>query len=98
MRIFKADQTAVYLDARSANHYAKGTIPGAHNVPADKLASGGLKQAPLPEDDFNRRIVLFGADAAQARQLADALRERPWHNVAYYPRTFEQLAAALGTK
>ena len=25
------------------------------------------------------------ADGAQARKLADALRERPWHNVTYYP-------------
>jgi rhodanese-related sulfurtransferase len=98
VRIFKADQTAVYFDARSPDEYAKGSIAGAHNVPADKLASGGLKLAPLPEDDFNRRIVLFGADGAQARKLADALRERPWHNVTYYPGTFEQLAAAIGRK
>jgi hypothetical protein len=59
------------------------------------LAGGGLKKAPLPEDDFNRRIILFGKDAAEARQLADAMRERPWHNVAYYPGTFESLAAAI---
>jgi rhodanese-related sulfurtransferase len=98
VRIFKADQTAVYLDARSVGDYAKGSILGAHSVPADKLAAGGLKQAPLPEDDFNRRIVLFGTDGAQARKLADALRERPWHNVSYYPGTFEHLAAALGSK
>ena len=57
-----------------------------------------MKLAPLPEDDFNRRIVLFGTDGVQARKLAAALRERPWHNVAYYPGTFEQLAAAIGSK
>ena len=94
-RIFKLDQTAVYLDARSAAEFAKGSLRGAHSVPADGLAGGGLKKAPLPEDDFNRRIILFGKDAAEARQLADAMRERPWHNVAYYPGTFESLAAAI---
>lgn len=94
-RIFKLDRTAVFFDARSADQFAKGGLPGTHNVPADQLASGGLKKAPLPEDDFNRRIILFGQDAAQARKLADALRERPWHNVAYFPGTFEALAAAL---
>lgn len=94
-RIFKLDRTAVFFDARSADQFAKGSLPDTHNVPADQLALGGLKTAPLPEDDFNRRIILFGQDAAQARKLADALRERPWHNVAYFPGTFEALAAAL---
>jgi rhodanese-related sulfurtransferase len=94
-RIFRLDQTAVYFDARSAAEFAKGTLPGAHSVPADRLAAGGLKKAPLPEDDFNRRIILFGRDATEARQLAEAMRERPWHNVAYYPGTFESLVAAI---
>lgn len=95
MRIFKTDRTAVFFDARSAVEFAKGSLPGAQSVPADQIASGGMKKAPMPEDDFNRRIVLFGQDGAQARALADALRERPWHNVAYFPGSFDDLAAAL---
>ena len=98
MRIFKADQTAVFLDARSPDEFAKGSLSGAHNVPADELASGKLKKIPLPEDDFNRRIVLFGRDAAQARKLAEVLSKRPWHNVAYFPGSFEALAGAIGAK
>jgi Rhodanese-related sulfurtransferase len=94
-RIFKADQTAVFIDGRSAEEYAKGSLPGAHSMPTDDMASGKLKKLPLPEDDFNRRVVLFGRDAAQARKLADVLSKRPWHNVAYYAGSFETLAAAL---
>jgi hypothetical protein len=52
----------------------------------------------LPEDDFNRRVVLFGRDAAQARQLADVLKKRPWHNVAYFAGSYEVLAAAVRAK
>lgn len=94
-RIFHADRTAVFFDARSAEEFAKGSLPGAHNVPADQLASGALDKAPLPLDDFNTRIVLFGRDAAQARALADAMSKKPWHNVMYFPGTFESLKSAL---
>jgi hypothetical protein len=51
-------------------------LPDARNLTLEnvdatiqKLASGELQNAPLPEDDFNTRIVLFGRDYAQARQL-----------------------------
>lgn len=95
LRIFKADRTAVFFDARSAEEFSKGSLPGAHNVPADAIASGGLQKAPLPEDDFNTRIVLFGRDFTQAHILADALSTRPWHNVTYFPGTFETLRTAI---
>jgi len=94
-RIFKADLTAVYIDARAAEDFAKGSIPGAISAPADDVVSGKLKKMALPEDDFNRRIVLFGTDAAQARKLADFMSKRPWHNVSYFPGSYDSLAAAL---
>jgi hypothetical protein len=53
---------------------------------------------PLPRDDFNTRIVLFGRDAAQARALAEAFSTRPWHNVMYFPGTFDDLAAAVRSR
>ncbi len=49
----------------------------------------------MPLDDFNRRVIIFGKDFAQARALADLLSKRPWHNVMYYPGSYETLAAAL---
>lgn len=95
LRIYRVDQTAVFFDARSAEEFAMGSLPGALNVPADKLTSNGLQKAPLPRDDFNTRIVLFGRDSAQARTLADAFSKTPWHNVTYFPGTFETLGAAI---
>jgi rhodanese-related sulfurtransferase len=96
VRIFTHDQTAVFLDARSAEEFAKGSLPGAHNLPPE--AAAHVKGSPMPLDDFNTRIVLFGRDATQARALADALSKRPWHNVAYFPGSFEKLSAALTAK
>jgi rhodanese-related sulfurtransferase len=97
-RIFKADQTAVFLDGRPAAEFAGGSLAGAHSAPADEVAAGRLTRLPLPEDDFNRRIVLFGRDAAQARKLAEVLSKRPWHNVTYFPGSFETLAAAFNDR
>jgi len=96
LRIFKVDQTAVFFDARTTQEFAKGSIPGARNVPADKLASDGLRDAPLPRDDFNTRIIIFGRDFAEARALADALSKTPFHNVTYFPGTFDELVAVAG--
>jgi rhodanese-related sulfurtransferase len=94
-RIFDADRTAVYIDARPAAEFAKGSLRGARSMPVDDMASGKLKKLPLPLDDFNTRVVLFGHDGTQARKLADILSKRPWHNVTYYPGSFESLKAAL---
>jgi rhodanese-related sulfurtransferase len=98
VRIFGADRTAVFLDGRLPEQFARGSISGAHNVPATELATGKLTKIPLPEDDFNRRIILFGDDAGEARKLAELLSKRPWHNIAYFAGSFEALSAAVQLK
>lgn len=94
-RIITADRTAVFIDARSPDEFAQISLPGARNLPPDDASSLPFEQLPLPDDDFNRRIVLFGRDAAQALQLAEVLRERPWQNVSYFPGTFQALAGMI---
>lgn len=102
VRIVRADQTAVLIDARPAEDFARGSLPGARNLTTETLddtlkqmMSGKLTNPPLPLDDFNRRVVLFGQSAAQVLGLANAMSKRPWHNVAYFPGSYEELAAAL---
>jgi rhodanese-related sulfurtransferase len=94
-RVFKIDQSAVFIDGRAPDEFTEGSLPGAQSMPADELAAGRLKKLPLPEDDFNRRIILFGQNGAQARKLANVLSKRPWHNVVYFGGTFDDLAAAV---
>jgi rhodanese-related sulfurtransferase len=98
LRIFNVDRTAVFFDARDAEEFSRGSLPGAHNVPIDKLGNGALENAPLPPDDFNTRVVLFGRDGAQARRLADLIGKTPYQNVSYYPGAFDTLAAAVKSK
>jgi rhodanese-related sulfurtransferase len=95
VRVFKGDRTAIFVDTRSKLDFASGTLPDAVNIPADELTAGNLKQLPLPDDDFNRRIVLFDNDGARARKTAEILSTRPWHNVAYFPGSLKELRAAL---
>ncbi|WP_146617928.1 rhodanese-like domain-containing protein, partial [Rhodoplanes serenus] len=77
-RIISADRTAVFLDGRPAADFARGSVAAAHNAPAEDLTSGALKKLPLPDDNFNRRIVVFARDGVQARAMADVLGTRPW--------------------
>jgi rhodanese-related sulfurtransferase len=95
-RVFGVDRTAVFFDARNPDDFAKGSLAGAHNVPADK--AGALEKAPLPRDDFNTRVLLFGRDGAQARKLADLISKTPYQNVSYFPGTYDALAAAVKAK
>jgi rhodanese-related sulfurtransferase len=104
-RIFKADRTAVFIDARPAEDFAKGSLPGARNLTTESLdetlkqmMSGKLTNPPLPLDDFDRRVVLFGRDGAQVLRLAKAMSNRPWYNVMYFPGKYEDLAAGLQPK
>jgi rhodanese-related sulfurtransferase len=98
LRVYKIDQTAVFLDARSAEDFAQGSLAATHNVPADRLATDGLKKAPMPNSDFNTRVVVFGRDVGQARALADAIGRTPYQNVSYFPGAYDALAAAVGAK
>lgn len=105
VRIFKADRTAVFIDARPAEDFAKGSLPGARNLTTESLddtlkqmMSGKLTNPPLPLDDFNRRIVLFGLDGSQVLGLAKAMSKRPWYNVMYFPGSYDDLAAGLQQK
>jgi rhodanese-related sulfurtransferase len=97
-RVLKLDQTAVFFDARAADDFAKGTVPGAHNIPPEKQSPAGMKGIQMPEDDFNTRIILFGRDGDQAHALAEAFSKRPWHNVMYFTGSYADLARAIAKK
>jgi len=96
VRIFGVDRTALFFDTRSAVEFAQASIPGTHNVPAERVAAEGIQFAPLPRDDFITRIVVFGRDGAQARSVAEALGHSPFHNVTYFAGSYAAVAAALG--
>jgi len=98
VRIYDVDRTAVYFDGRSPEDFAKNNIPGTHNVPVEQLDAGILDKAPKPRQDLNTRIILFADSGEHAYKLAEAMAESPYHNVNYYPGTFESLQKAIQEK
>jgi len=97
--VLQHDRTAVFLDARNAEEFNAGSLPGARNIPQSVVEPGkdvgevrrAKDDGRLPMEDHNTRIVVFGRDATQARALAEAIAREAFHNVAYFPGQFDAL-------
>jgi len=87
------DKTAVLLDARGTSD-----VPGAKGI-----ALADVKKAKddgrLPMEDHNTRILVLGANAAQARALAEAVAKEAFNNVAFFAGDASQVHGATpGTR
>ncbi len=97
------DGTAVVIDTRPAASFAAGSLPQARNIPRDLVLpgkdAGEVRRAKddgrLPMEDHNTRIVVVGRDARNARYVAEALAREAFHNVSYFPGSFEEARKAL---
>ena len=97
------DRTAVWIDAREPRAFAGGTILRARNIPRSGLGSAreeGVMLAAkldgrLPMEDHSTRIIVFGANAAEARAVADAIAGEAFQNVSFVAATFAEVSAAL---
>jgi rhodanese-related sulfurtransferase len=92
------DETAVVIDTREPDAFAAGTIADARNIRRSGVLEGKdvgeVKRAKddgrLPMEDHNTRLIVVGRDAAEARYVAEALTREAFHNVAYFPGSFEE--------
>ena len=106
LQYISRDKTAVWIDAREAAAFKRGSIPGARNIPASGLRPGKdqgvMKEAKddgrLPMNYHNTRIIVFGADASTARAVADAIATEAFHNVSFVAERAEDVrrAAKIG--
>ena len=100
------DQSASWIDAREADAFQAGTLPGAQNIPRSLVLEGKdvgeVKKAKddgrLPMEDHNTRLIVFARDAAAARYVAQALAREAFHNVAFFGGDFAQAKAARESK
>jgi len=66
----------VVVDVRSPDDYAQGHIPGAINIPWEKIF------AEYPSNSAKAPIVVYGRPAsADSRKAVDILRTRGYQNV-----------------
>jgi rhodanese-related sulfurtransferase len=72
------DRTAWLLDARGTSD-----LPGARALAAADVTKA-KDDGRLPMEDHHTRIVVVGADEAQARALAEAVAKEAFDNVAYF--------------
>jgi rhodanese-related sulfurtransferase len=101
--VLAEDRTAVLLDAREAEEFRKGTLPGARNIPRSLVLDGKdvgeVKRAKddgrLPMDDHNTRVIVLAHDPDQARYVAEAVAREAFHNVTYFPGTLDDARAAV---
>ena len=101
--VLSLDRTAVVIDVREAEAFQGGTLPGARNVPRSAVLegrdTGELRKAKddgrLPMTDHNTRIIVVGRTSGDARFVAQGIADEAFHNVSYFPGTFEEAKAAL---
>src|SRR6266404_4626760 len=82
----------VWIDVRPAADFAKGSVPGAKNIPRSLVLQGKdvgeVKKAKddgrLPMTDHNTRIIVFGGSSEDVRFVTDAIAHEAFHNVAFY--------------
>lgn len=101
--VLSLDRTAVVIDVREADVFRLGTLSDARNVPRSLVLEGRdvgeLRKAKddgrLPMTDHNTRILVVGRTAGDARYVAQAIALEAFHNVSYFPGTFEEASTAL---
>ena len=89
--VFQGDKTAVFVDARSPDAFAKGSLPGAVNLIDKADVTKAKDDKRLPTEDHNTRIIIFGKDGKQAQTVAAEIAKHAFHNIAFYPGAFEEL-------
>jgi len=92
--VLEGDRTAAFIDARSPEDFAAGSLSVARNVPVTDVIVA-KDDGRLPMDDFNTRVVVFGDNGAQAYSAAEALVHNGFNNVKFYAGTFQTLLMGL---
>jgi rhodanese-related sulfurtransferase len=95
VRYVLPDVTAYWIDARDPDKFVNGSLSGVANLGNVVLGSvdTAKDERRVPMHDYNTRIVVFGDDGDQARQVAEELTRGAFHNVAYFDGTWTEFSA-----
>jgi rhodanese-related sulfurtransferase/ketosteroid isomerase-like protein len=101
--VSKSDQTAVWVDVRDTEFFQEESLPGARNIPRNKVLPGkdvgeifaAKQDGRLPMKDHNTRIIVFGQDGEQARTVAEAVAREAFHNVSYFSGTYDAMMKSI---
>ena len=101
--VFRNDQTAVWIDVRNSSEFREGSIPGARNLPQSMVLPekdtgevfAAKNDGRLPMEDHNTRVIIFGKDGEQAREVAKAVAREAFHNLMYFSGSYEELKESV---
>ena len=88
--VLAGDKTAVWVDARSAEIFAKGSLPGAVNI-AKGEAEAANDDGRLPKKDKGTRVIVFGDSPDEARAVAEEIAHKAYWNSSYFGGRFSDL-------
>jgi rhodanese-related sulfurtransferase len=89
------DGTSRIYDARpNIDRHSGGRIPRSIVLPVDEVLTA-KEDGRLPMEDHNTRIICFGEDGTQAKELADAISKNAFHNVTFFNGTAEEFREAI---
>ena len=90
--IMSGDRTAVWVDARDAAAFQKGTVARAVNISKGQ-AEAANEDGRLPKKDKGTRIVVFGETPEQARVVAQEIAHKAYWNSSYFGGRFADLGS-----
>lgn len=88
--VLAGDKTAVWVDARSAETFAKGSLAGAVNI-AKGEAEAANDDGRLPKKDKGTRVIVFGDSPEEARAVAEEIAHKAYWNSSYFGGRFTDL-------
>jgi rhodanese-related sulfurtransferase len=89
--IMAGDRTAVYVDARTPDAFARGSLPKAVNIRKGE-AEAANEDGRLPHKDKGTRVIVFGENAAEARAVAEEIARKAYWNSSYFGGLYRDLA------
>ena len=93
--ILAGDRTAVMVDARSPEAFAKGTLPHAVNIRRGDVVAAN-EDGRLPSKDKGTRVVVFADTPEDAKAVAEEVARKAYWNSSYFGGTYTDLAALAG--
>ena len=81
-QLLRLDRSAVLVDARPARGTGR-RLKGAQSIPLPETTQA-KDDGRLPMTDHNTRIFVVGANAEQAKAVAEAIVKDAFHNVSFY--------------
>jgi rhodanese-related sulfurtransferase len=90
--IMDGDRTAVWVDARRGEEFARGSLPRAVNIRPGE-ADEANEDGRLPQRDKGTRVIVFANSGEDARAVAVEIARKAYWNSSSFGGSFRDLTA-----